>query len=198
MPGEDEHLDWACSSALERLGVATPAELAGFWHAADFTQVGRWCKAKSSEGKIEPVMVEPMEGAANAPTTRPRLAYALHDWRKRVKRSPEPPEKMRLLSPFDPVVRDRNRLRRLFGFEYMFEAFTPGSKRVHGYYVLPVLQGDRLVCRLDPKFHRERGVLEVKGVWWERGVKPTRAARLNLEHAVERLAAFVGARTVDW
>lgn len=197
-PGEDEHLDWACSSALERLGIATPAELAGFWNAVDLAQARRWCEAKSREGRIEQVIVEPLEGPTVSSVTRPRPSYAIHDWRTRGKRWPDPPETMRLLSPFDPVIRDRDRVRRLFGFEYTFEAFTPAPRRIHGYYVLPVLQGDRLVGRIDPKFHRARGLLEVKGSWWEAGVRPTRANRAALEDAVERLAAFVGARTIKW
>jgi uncharacterized protein len=197
-PSEDEHVDWACSSALERLGVGTPAELAGFWNAVDFGQARRWCEARSREGGIEPVLVGPMDGSTVPSPAGPRVSYALRDWRRRVKRLPDPPETMRLLSPFDPVVRDRHRLRRLFGFEYTFEAFTPAPRRVHGYYVLPVLQGDQLVGRIDPKLHRERGVLEVKGVWWEPGVRPTRARRAALEGAVGQLAAFVGARTIAW
>jgi uncharacterized protein len=197
-PGEDEHVDWACSSALERLGMATPAELAGFWNAIDVAQARRWCEARSREGGVESVIVESAEGSTVPPAARPRPSYAVLDWRKRLRRLPDPPETMRLLSPFDPVIRDRHRARRLFGFEYTFEAFTPGSKRVYGYYVLPVLRGDRLVGRIDPKLHRERGVLEVKGAWWEPSVKPTKADRSALEDAVGRLAAFVGARTIAW
>jgi uncharacterized protein YcaQ len=104
----------------------------------------------------------------------------------------------RLLSPFDPVLRDRARALRLFGFDYRFEAFVPEPQRKFGYYVLPVLEGDRLVGRIDPKFERSEGVLKVRRVYWEPGVRATRERVKNLKEAAERLARFVGAERVEW
>ena len=98
---------------------------------------------------------------------------------------------MRLLSPFDPVIRDRKRALRLFGFDYRFEAFVPPPLRKHGYYVLPLLQGEELVGRLDPKLHREKGVLEVRKLSWEGRV--TKKRKKALEEALDRFAAFCGA-----
>ena len=101
---------------------------------------------------------------------------------------------MRLISPFDPVIRDRKRALRLFGFDYAFEAFVPAPKRRFGYYVLPLLEGDRLVGRIDPKFERGRGELDVRRVWWEPGVRPTRARKRALAAAVDHFAEqmFIG------
>jgi uncharacterized protein YcaQ len=70
---------------------------------------------------------------------------------------------------------------------------VPGPKRVHGYYVLPVLEGDRLVARLDPKFERREGVLKVRRVYWEPDVRVTRQRKKELERALARLASFIGA-----
>jgi hypothetical protein len=105
---------------------------------------------------------------------------------------------MRLLCPFDPVLRDRARAQRLFGFDYRFEAFVPAPKRQYGYYVLPVLDGDRLVARLDPRLDRSAETLVIRKVDWEPGERVTKARVRRLEEAVLRLAAFIGARTVEW
>ncbi|HEX8089660.1 MAG TPA: crosslink repair DNA glycosylase YcaQ family protein, partial [Blastocatellia bacterium] len=68
----------------------------------------------------------------------------------------------------------------------------------YGYYVLPILEGDRLVGRLDPKLHRARGVLEIRRVFWEPCVKVTRSRRSELLEAVTRLARVIGASQIEW
>lgn len=189
-PGDDEHAAWACETAAERLVVFTARELAAFWASIDLAAARRWCAAALAEGRVEPVEVRSADGS------EPQAAFALAGWRERV--LPEAPPIVRLLCPFDPVLRDRARALRRFGFDYRFEAFVPAPRRQYGYYVMPALEGERLVARLDPKLHRERGELEIKGVWWEPGVKVTRARKAALEEAVGRLGDFVGATTITW
>ncbi|HJW08947.1 MAG TPA: crosslink repair DNA glycosylase YcaQ family protein [Holophagaceae bacterium] len=186
-PDEAAHLEWACATAAERLGVFTPKELAEFWEAIEAPGARAWCETAVTSGRLVRVEVEEL-GA-----DKPRPAFALADWEARLASLPEAPERLRLLCPFDPILRDRARCLRRFGFDYRFEAFVPEPKRVHGYFVLPILEGERLVGRLDPKLHRDRGLLEVKGLWWEPGVKATKARRRALDEAVARLAEFVGA-----
>jgi uncharacterized protein YcaQ len=193
-PSDEEHTEWACSTALERLVVATPKELAEFWKAIDPARAKAWCERVVHEGRIVPVLVEPLHEGES----KPRPAYALPDWERRLKRLPAPPPLTRLLSPFDPVLRDRARALRLFGFDYRFEAFVPEPQRRFGYYVLPVLEGDRLVGRIDPKFERAAGLLKVRRVYWEPGVRATRERLKGLQEAAERLASFVGAEGVEW
>ena len=191
MPGKREHTEWACSTAIDRLGVATAREITDFWQALPATDITAWCRRAEREGRLVAVKV------ADALDGRTRDAFAVTDWERRLARAPNPPPGLRLLSPFDPAIRDRNRLVRRFGFDYRFEAFVPARKRVWGYYVLPILEGDRFVGRLDPKLHRESERLEVRSLYWEPGVRPTRARRRQLEEALGVLATRVGARSVD-
>lgn len=188
---EDEHIEWACRFALQRLGVATPGELAAYFDAISIAQAAKWCRAQSERGSIAAVMVE------SADSTQPRKAFALLEWRKRVRGIHAAPDRIRLLAPFDPVIRDRNRALRLFNFDYRFEAFVPAAKRRYGYYVLPILEGNQLIGRLDPRHDRERATLIVDKLWWERGVRCTRVQKRKLHDAFAILAAQIGATKID-
>jgi uncharacterized protein YcaQ len=73
------------------------------------------------------------------------------------------------LAPLDPFVWDRDLLRSLYDFDYVWEVYVPEKKRRWGYYVLPILFGDRLVGRIEPRIDRKSGALRVLGLWWESG-----------------------------
>ncbi len=105
---------------------------------------------------------------------------------------------MRILNPFDPAIRDRTRLERLFGFEYRNEMFVPKTKRKWGYYVYPLLEGVRFVGRVELKADRNAGWLRVTGFWPENGVKWAAARQQKLEAELQRFARFVGIKTVEW
>ncbi|HXZ86746.1 MAG TPA: crosslink repair DNA glycosylase YcaQ family protein [Myxococcota bacterium] len=190
-PTSAKQVEWACSSALERLGAATRGELVEFWRAVKPGEAAAWCRRAVSEGRAVSVALGSARGG------KPLAGVALPDWETRARRAPEPPDALRLLAPFDPILRDRERAARLFDFDYQFEAYVPAPKRRYGYYVLPILERDRFVGRLDPRHDRARGALVVEGLWWEPRVRATKARRRALERALEKLARRIGARSVE-
>ncbi len=102
------------------------------------------------------------------------------------------PPRTTFLSPFDRLIHDRSRAEALFGFHYRLEMYVPKAKRQYGYYVLPILRGDRLVGRIDPVLDRKAGVLRVNSVHWEPGVKP-----VPVDRPLRDLARFVGAGSIE-
>jgi uncharacterized protein YcaQ len=96
------------------------------------------------------------------------------------------------LSPFDRLIHDRDRAEALWDYRYRLEMYVPKAKREYGYYVLPILRGDRLIGRIDPVLDRKTGVLKVNSVHWEPDVKP-----VSLQRPLRDLAKFIGAGSID-
>jgi uncharacterized protein YcaQ len=101
------------------------------------------------------------------------------------------PVRTTFLSPFDRLIHDRNRLEALWDFHYRLEMYVPKAKREYGYYVLPILRGDRVIGRIEPLHDRKADELRVLGTWWEDGVKP-----VPLKRPLGDLARWLGARLV--
>ena len=99
-----------------------------------------------------------------------------------------------LLSPFDRLISSRERTEDLFGFRFRLEIYVPKSKRQFGYFVLPILHGDRLVGRIDPLFDRKAGVLRINAVHWETDAPNN----VPLERTVDELARWLGAERISW
>jgi uncharacterized protein YcaQ len=127
---------------------------------------------------------------------QPRPMFARSDLVKLMKDIPSPPKGLRFLSPFDPLIRDRLRTRRIFNFDYRVEVFVPAAQRQYGYYVFPMLQGDRFIGRIDMKHRRQEGKLLVTGLWLEAGQQLIKGRQHDLGMALERLRQFIGADAV--
>ncbi len=178
------YVDWACREALTRLVAASPARIAHFFDAITTAEAAAWCASRAKRGELVRARVEQADGKRSA------ALFALPSVLDRLADLPSPDRKLRLLSPFDPLIRDRDRARRVFGFDYTVEIWVPAKKRRYGYYVLPILEGDRFTGRLDAKADRSHRKLDLLGLWWEPGIKPGRTRKAQLDRALARLERF--------
>lgn len=125
-----------------------------------------------AEGAIVPLEIDGLRGIRHMPSGDVGILDAAE---REVGRDLPPggtAPQVALLAPLDPLVWDRKLLRDLFRFDYVWEVYVPPAKRRWGYYVLPVLHGDRLVGRIEPRIDRHTDTLRIAGLWWEKGFDP--------------------------
>ncbi|EET49664.1 hypothetical protein TR2A62_2415 [Thalassobium sp. R2A62] len=182
-PSEAESIDWLCSNALDRLGFATPAEISSFWDTVTSPEARAWCAAELDAGRIIEIDVESTDKSL-------RTHFARPDVFEQAAAAPKPPARVRILSPFDPALRDRKRAERLFGFQYRIEVFVPAAKRQYGCYVFPVMEGDRLIGRIDANAPATGETLNVTAFWPELTVKMTPPRTQRLEAEIARYVRF--------
>ncbi|MGA1837352.1 crosslink repair DNA glycosylase YcaQ family protein [Herbiconiux sp. 11R-BC] len=155
-------------------GVGTASDLADYFRLKTVDALPA-IAALEEDGELLPVTVPGWKKKA---------------WLHRDARLPRRLETAALLSPFDPVVWERERALRMFDFHYRIEIYTPQPKRVYGYYVLPVLIDDRIPARLDLKSDRQNGVLRVQAAWAEPGLVADDVPRIA--QLVREAAAWQG------
>ncbi len=186
-PEEQEALRQLGDDALDRLSVATHGEVARFWGVATGAEARDW----AARTEAVPVRVQGTDGIW-------REALAHPDIEARLLAAPPAPARLRLLNPFDPAIRDRARLERLFGFTYRNEMFVPAAQRQWGYYVYPLLEGDRFVGRIELKADRAAGWLRVTGFWPEPGIRWGTARFERLEREIARFSRLAGVADISW
>jgi hypothetical protein len=187
-PDHGETVEWACSAALDRLGFATSGEIAAFWDLVTPTEARDWCAQAIADARAIEIDVEMAKGE------KPRRCIA---WPTILDTEPpEPGQRVRVLSPFDPALRDRKRAERLFGFHYRIEIFVPEPKRVYGYYVFPVIEAARLIGRIDMKCDRDAGCLNIRAFWPEAKVPFGKGRLARLETELHRIARFAECRDI--
>jgi len=196
MPDDDVFVNWACRTALDRLGFGTAGEIAGYWNLVNTKEATAWTKVHLGRDVIE------AQVAGAGKRARPRTLFARADLEAAMADTVDSPTALRVLSPFDPLIRDRKRLQHLFGFDYRIEIFVPEEKRRYGYYVFPLLEGDRMIGRIDMTASRQKDVLNVRRLWLEPKVRFGAGRRRELESVLGRVARFADCRNVayaaDW
>lgn len=195
-----EDLDWpetvyrSAEKSIRALGVARPAHIERHFTRSNYPDLQDALDRLESNGKIQRVTI--VDGDQEWPgpwyihvEDVPLLERLLAgDWQPRTT----------LLSPFDNLICDRDRTEELFDFYFRIEIYVPAAKREYGYYVLPILHGDGLIGRIDPKMDRKKKRLDVYNVYAEpdapKSVKTGRA----VAQAIEELAAFLGAEQIAY
>jgi uncharacterized protein len=177
----------AAQISLRALGVATPRQIADHFTRGWYPDLPARLDELESEGLVVQAEVEDLPGPwyvhADDVSALGRLRAG--DWEPRTT----------FLSPFDNLILGRERTEQLWDFEFRLEIYVPKAKRRYGYYVLPILHGERLIGRIDPTFDRKRRVLTLNAVYAEPGAP---AAGRAIRGTVGELAAFVGAEAIEY
>lgn len=182
-----EQVDWLCRAALRRCGFATAGEIQRFWEAMDSREVNAWIERNRKN--LVSLEIEGADGTV-------AQAWAEPDIDTRLARLAKPTSRLRILNPFDPLIRDRARLKRLFGFDYRVEMFVPAAKRQWGYYVFPLLEGDRFVGRVEVRADRKKNLISLDKMWVEPGVVWSSARDERLSAELSRLSRLIGATEI--
>jgi len=165
--------------AVRSLGVGTARDIADYYRTKPADAKPR-AEELAEEGRLRRVSVE---GWKDAAYVSPGV------------RIPRSVDRAAMLTPFDPLVWNRPRAQRVFGFDYRIEIYVPAAKRKYGYYVMPFLNGERIVARADLKADRKAGALLVLGAWGEEHVTADDA--IELEAELRRFAGFLGLERVQ-
>lgn len=188
---EREMVHQAAQRSLRALGVARAIHIQQHFIAGRYPGLSGVLAKLQRAGDILPVQIK--AGSDGWPGTwylhskDLPLVDALErgDWQPRTT----------LLSPFDNLIRDRARTRVIFGFDYSIEIYVPAARRKYGYYVLPILHGDRLIGRIDAALDRKQQKLDLRAVFSEDG-ETSPAEGIPVTSAIGELATFLGAKTV--
>ncbi len=191
-PGDEEYYQWHVKRRINALAL--------FWNKASDAWLGiRGLKtlqrngafaALEEKGEIIPIQVEGLDypmyiAREQAPLLQETLTA------NKVK------PRAAFIAPLDNMLWDRKLITALFDFEYTWEVYKPAAQRQYGYYVLPVLYGDRFVARFEPRLDKKTGVLNILNWWWEPGIKPSEAMLQALNSCLRGFMSYLGATALD-
>jgi uncharacterized protein YcaQ len=186
-----KHRLWSRFRAVGLMDASGRADVV--YDTGTVAQRRAWTTELVESGHLLPVAVEGLKGTRYAPAEEQDV---LESTRRASTHTPA----VSFLAPLDPFVWDRGLLRELFDFDYVWEVYVPAAKRRWGYYVLPILFGDRLVGRIEPRRDKTSPDLRILNVWFEDGFSPMEEPHFipALADALRAYHAFVGGRRVTW
>jgi uncharacterized protein YcaQ len=186
----------AAQVAIQALGVATETQIKRHFTRGRYPHLGKVLKRLKKSSTIQ--QVEVVDGNGDVLWNQPAYihqsdlplldAIEAGDWQTRTT----------LLSPFDNLICDRDRTTQLWDFDFRIEIYVPKDKRQYGYYVLPILHGDKLIGRIDPQMDRKTGTLWLNNVYSEPGAPDDAETVAGIRSAIDSLAAFLEAEDVKF
>ena len=188
LPNNEELGRFFVRRALSSHGIGTEREIHEHIHAVSKEVTARALRDLLDAGELLRVDVAGDEG---------REYYGLPSRLEQAARLRKKKPRLHVLSPFDNLIIQRERTKRLFGFDYALECYVPAAKRTHGYFALPLLWGERFVGRLDAKADRKQKRLLVRNLFFEQGMREAEALLPDLVRKLMELARFAGCVNVD-
>jgi hypothetical protein len=197
-PKEDEYLDWHLTRRIGSMGLAHPkageswSGLRGSYGGISAVERKAAMQRLIDQGRILQVAIKevPKQIFYLRAVDLPALQVATRA--SRAKR------RAAFIAPLDNLMWQRHVIAMLFDFEYTWEVYVPALKRKYGYYVLPVLYGDQLIARMDPKFHRDSQILKIKGWWWQSNTEiQDTSMHAAIAQALKAFLVYLGANNIE-
>jgi uncharacterized protein YcaQ len=190
----EDYQDWHLKRRMGGMGLATPASgehWLGILDGDKATGRRKILERLVEQGKVIPLAVEGLEGQTFFASKGDLVRW------ENEKPARAPKAKMAFIAPLDNLIWNRKLIKDLFGFEYIWEVYKPKKVRQYGYYVLPVLYGDRFIARMDAKFDKKTKILNIINWWWEEGIEPNEAIRKEMEKSIQDFGRYLGAEGVE-
>jgi hypothetical protein len=189
-PNESEaaYHDWYVKRRIGGVGL--------LWNRAGGAWLGiRGFKSKERRAALGRLLERGEAVEVRVEDLKPRFYLRREDERtlEAVAQADEGSPRAIIVAPLDNLMWDRSLVEALFDFEYVWEVYKPAEERRYGYYVLPILCGDRFIARFEPERGDEEGTLLIKGWWWEEGIEVTEEMRAALRACLDRFLGYLGA-----
>lgn len=182
---DDDHNDWRVLRRIRALGLYYDRSGDGWLGMIKKKEREPSLKRLTEKGLLIPLSLEGLDYNFYIPSDQYDLLKAVEDGRRKISRN------VRFLAPLDNFMWDRFLIEKLFDFQYRWEVYKPAVEREYGYYVLPVLYGDKIIGRFEPVREKKEKVIKLKGWWWEPGVKIDQSLRTSVEKSLISFASFL-------